>query len=112
MRFTFVVFIDIFDNNCFGLLFFQSFICIRNSAGFEETLSLFFIISVATHCTSWQFLKFIPIINNFVAARPAFLEVVEDGLSWMEEAGGVAVLLIFVMLEAAVTFATFLLSLH
>lgn len=55
-----------------------------------------------------QFLEFIPIIDDFVATGPAFLEVVEDRLAGMVVAGAFLVLFLLVILQATVALATFL----
>ena len=70
-------------------------------------MSFFLEISVPANCASWQFLELIPIVNNFITASPAFLEVVENGLPRMEIAGLVAVLVLVVVFEAAMAFAAF-----
>ena len=53
-------------------------------------------------------MELIPIVNNFVAASPAFLEIVEDGCAGVEVAGSLGVLLWVVVFEAAVADASFL----
>lgn len=55
-----------------------------------------------------QFLEVVPIVDDLVAAGPAFFEVVEDGLSGVVVASPFFVLLVFVVFEAAVTLAPLL----
>jgi hypothetical protein len=54
-----------------------------------------------------QFLKLIPIIDDFVAASPSLFEIVEDGLPWVVVAGCFSILLFVIVFEAAMAFAPF-----
>lgn len=54
-------------------------------------------------------LEFIPIIDDLVAARPALLRVVEDGLARVVQTGFVGVFRLEVFLAAAVVLAGLLL---
>jgi preprotein translocase subunit SecF len=55
-----------------------------------------------------QFLEVVPIVDDFVAAGPAFFEVVEDGLSGVVVASPFLVLLVLVVFETAVALAPLL----
>ena len=83
--FTFIVLVDIFDNN-FALLFLNCCLCNFHSAGFEELLNFFFFVGVGANSAGGEFLELVPVIDDFIAAGPSFLKVMENGLSWMKMA--------------------------
>lgn len=56
-------------------------------------------------CTSWKLLELIPVIDDLLAAGPAFLGVVKDGFAGMVMTGGFVVLVVSVLLPAAVSLA-------
>ena len=103
-RSTFIVLIDVLDDDILLCFFFLDGICcIGYCVWLEESLGLFFIRGVFSWCTCRKFLELIPIVHYFIATCPTFLEVVEDGLSRMEIAGSFSVLLLIVVFETSMT---------
>ena len=62
--------------------------------------------------TGRQFLKLVPIVDNFVATGPTFLQIVENWLPRMEVTTALFVLGLVVVLQTTVTFAALLRGLH
>ena len=79
---TFVILINIFDYYRFLLLFFYCVRSISNCIWFIE-LFINLLISVFTNSTRCYFLKFIPVIDNFITTCPSFFCVVKNGLTRM-----------------------------
>lgn len=97
--------IDVFYNHSL-FLFFQGIGSILNSAWLIKLMTFVLLISMQTSSASREFLKFVPIIDNFITASPTFLEVMEDRLSWVKVARALHVFLILVIFEAPVPFAS------
>lgn len=97
--------IDVFDD--YPLFFFLEGIgCILDSARLKKLLTFVLLVSVQTRGASGKFLELIPIVYDFVAACPAFLEVVENGFSGVVVASSLYVFIIFVVFETSVPFAS------
>lgn len=102
---TFGVGVNIFNHDAFFKLL-LSLISVLHSARLEKLLSfLGFDISVGASGTSWKLLELIPVIDDLLAAGPAFLGVVKDGFAGMVMTGGFVVLVVSVLLPAAVSLA-------
>jgi hypothetical protein len=94
---TFIILVDVFNDNIIFLLL----NCVRsisNSLRFKKLRALLLLNSMLAYCASWQFLKLIPIINDFVATCPSFLQIMENRFSCMIMANPFYVLLLFIML--------------
>ena len=95
----------------YALLFFlYPCFCVRNSWWFPK-LNLLGLIRMRANAAAWNFLEFVPIINNFVAAVPPLLNVMENGLAWMKATSLAIVLWFKVQLPTPWSLTSFL-SLH
>lgn len=102
---TFVVLVDVLDDDRFLLLFFNRIGCVSYCVGFVEFLFLLFV-GMSAYCTCGDFLELIPIIDDFIATSPSFFCIVEDGLPAMIVASIICVFLLIVILETAWVFTS------
>lgn len=104
-KITFIVLVDILDDNWFLLLFFQCICCIIYCVWLIKLRILFFV-SVSTNSASWKFLELIPIIDSFFTTSPSFFSIVKNRLSTMIVTGSIRILIFFVILQASRMFAS------
>lgn len=97
---TFVVLVDVLDDDWFLLLLFDGVGGVGDGIGLVKFV-LFLLVCVSSDSAGGKFLELVPVIDYLVTARPPFLGVMENRLSAMVVASRVSVLLFFVVLKAA-----------
>ncbi len=77
---TFIVLVDVLDDNRFLLLFFEGVGGVGYGVGFVKCI-VFFFVGMSADGAGGYFLELVPVVNNLIAAGPAFFGIVEDGLT-------------------------------